>query len=116
MDLVTILAADIGAKALLLLYLWLASAIAASELAKRKNYPEKLGLGTGHAAARRRAAGLARRAAAPDRLTGAQDPGYRPSAARSAASTSVWRKSYPSSAARPGIMRTPVVTISDISP
>lgn len=47
MDLVTILAADIGAKALLLLYLWLASAIAASELAKRKNYPEKLGLGTG---------------------------------------------------------------------
>jgi hypothetical protein len=47
MDLVTILAADIGAKALLLLYIWLGSAIAASELAKRKNYPEKWGLGTG---------------------------------------------------------------------
>lgn len=47
MDLVTIFAADIGAKALLLLYIWLLSAIAASELAKRKNYPEKWGLGTG---------------------------------------------------------------------
>jgi hypothetical protein len=47
MDLVTILAADIGAKALLLLYVWLASAIAASEVAKRKGYPEKWGLGSG---------------------------------------------------------------------
>jgi hypothetical protein len=42
-----ILAADLGAKALWLLYLWLASAIAASELSKRKGYGEKLGLGTG---------------------------------------------------------------------
>jgi hypothetical protein len=42
-----ILAADLGAKALWLLYLWLASAIAASELSKRKGYGEKIGLGTG---------------------------------------------------------------------
>lgn len=42
-----ILAADIGAKALFLLYGWLASAIVTSELAKRKGYSEKLGLGTG---------------------------------------------------------------------
>ena len=42
-----ILAADLGAKALWLLYLWLASAIAASELSKRKGYGEKVGLGTG---------------------------------------------------------------------
>ncbi|HYF27505.1 MAG TPA: hypothetical protein VD931_17320 [Baekduia sp.] len=47
MDLITILAADIGAKSLLLLYLWLGSAIAASEIAKRKGYAEKTGLGTG---------------------------------------------------------------------
>ena len=46
-DSVLILAADIGAKALLLLYLWLGSAIAASELSKRKGYGEKWGLGTG---------------------------------------------------------------------
>ena len=39
--------ADIGAKALYLLYIWLASAIAASELSKRKGYGEKAGLGTG---------------------------------------------------------------------
>jgi hypothetical protein len=39
--------ADIGAKALYLLYIWLASAIAASELSKRKGYGEKPGLGTG---------------------------------------------------------------------
>ena len=38
-----ILAADLGAKALWLLYLWLASAIAASELSKRKGYGEKVG-------------------------------------------------------------------------
>jgi hypothetical protein len=43
---VLILAA-IGAKAFWLLYLWLASAIAASELSKRKGYGEKWGLGTG---------------------------------------------------------------------
>jgi hypothetical protein len=39
--------AEIGAKALLLLYVWLASAIAASELSKAKGYGEKWGLGTG---------------------------------------------------------------------
>jgi hypothetical protein len=43
---VLILAA-IGAKAFWLLYLWLASAIAASELSKRKGYGEKWGLGAG---------------------------------------------------------------------
>ncbi|WP_205697786.1 hypothetical protein [Conexibacter sp. SYSU D00693] len=47
MDIGFLLAADIGAKALLFLYLWLASAIATSEIAKRKGYPEKWGLGTG---------------------------------------------------------------------
>ncbi|HSD79904.1 MAG TPA: hypothetical protein VLB47_04555 [Solirubrobacteraceae bacterium] len=46
-DAVLILAADIGAKALWLLYLWLASAIVSSELSKRKGYGEKWGLGTG---------------------------------------------------------------------
>jgi hypothetical protein len=44
---VLILAADIGAKALWLLYLWLGSAIASSELSNRKGYGEKWGLGTG---------------------------------------------------------------------
>lgn len=39
--------AAIGAKALLLLYVWLLSAIAASELSRRKGYGEKVGLGTG---------------------------------------------------------------------
>ena len=39
--------ADLGAKALYLLYIWLASAIAAAELSKRKGYGEKPGLGTG---------------------------------------------------------------------
>jgi hypothetical protein len=39
--------AAVGAKAFYLLLLWLASAIAASELSKRKGYGEKLGLGTG---------------------------------------------------------------------
>jgi hypothetical protein len=39
--------ADIGAKALYLLYLWLLSAIGASELSRRKGYGEKWGLGTG---------------------------------------------------------------------
>jgi hypothetical protein len=42
-----ILAADLGAKALLLLYIWLGSAIVCSELSKRKGYGEKWGLGTG---------------------------------------------------------------------
>jgi hypothetical protein len=39
--------AVVGAKAFYLLMVWLASAIAASELSKRKGYGEKLGLGTG---------------------------------------------------------------------
>jgi hypothetical protein len=39
--------AVIGAKALLLLYLWLVSAIAASWLSERKGYGEKAGLVTG---------------------------------------------------------------------
>ena len=42
-----IIAADIGAKAFYLLMIWLASAIGASELSKRKGYGEKWGLGTG---------------------------------------------------------------------
>ena len=37
----------LGAKGLLLLYLWLASAIAASWLSDRKGYGEKPGLATG---------------------------------------------------------------------
>jgi hypothetical protein len=43
----TFILAAVGAKALWLLYLWLASAIVASELSKRKGYGEKVGLGTG---------------------------------------------------------------------
>jgi hypothetical protein len=39
--------ADIGIKALWLLYIWLMSAIISSELSRRKGYGEKLGLGTG---------------------------------------------------------------------
>jgi hypothetical protein len=39
--------AAVGIKALWLLYAWLISAIAASELSKRKGYGEKIGLGTG---------------------------------------------------------------------
>jgi hypothetical protein len=46
MTLAPILAA-IGSKALLLLYAWLLSAIAASELSKAKGYGEKIGLGCG---------------------------------------------------------------------
>jgi type VI protein secretion system component VasK len=42
-----IVAAAVGAKAFYLLMVWLASAIAASELSKRKGYGEKWGLGTG---------------------------------------------------------------------
>jgi hypothetical protein len=40
-------AAGIGSKAFWLLYLWLASAWAASSLSNRKGYGEKVGLGTG---------------------------------------------------------------------
>ena len=39
--------AAIGIKAFYLLLIWLASAIGASELSKRKGYGEKVGLGTG---------------------------------------------------------------------
>jgi hypothetical protein len=39
--------AAVGAKALLLLYVWLASAAAAAELSRSKGYGEKPGLGTG---------------------------------------------------------------------
>ena len=39
--------AAVGAKAFYLLMVWLASAIAASELSKRKGYGEKWGLGIG---------------------------------------------------------------------
>jgi len=39
--------AAIGVKAFYLLLIWLASAIGASELSKRKGYGEKVGLGTG---------------------------------------------------------------------
>ena len=39
--------AAVGAKAFYLLLVWLASAIAASELSKRKGFGEKWGLGTG---------------------------------------------------------------------
>ena len=39
--------AAVGAKAFYLLMLWLASAIGAAELSKRKGYGEKWGLGTG---------------------------------------------------------------------
>jgi hypothetical protein len=43
----TILIAAIGAKALYLLYGWLASAIIASYLSERKGYSPKLGLAAG---------------------------------------------------------------------
>jgi hypothetical protein len=39
--------AAVGAKAFYLLMVWLASAIGAAELSKRKGYGEKWGLGTG---------------------------------------------------------------------
>jgi hypothetical protein len=43
----TLILAAVGAKAFYLLMIWLASAIAAAELSKRKGYGEKVGLGTG---------------------------------------------------------------------
>jgi hypothetical protein len=43
----TLILAAVGVKAFYLLMVWLASAIAASELSKRKGYGEKWGLGTG---------------------------------------------------------------------
>lgn len=43
---ITVLAL-VGAKALYLLFAWLASAIAASELSRRKGYGEKPGLAAG---------------------------------------------------------------------
>jgi hypothetical protein len=47
MQAVFVIAAQVGIKAFYLLLIWLASAIAASELSKRKGYGEKVGLGTG---------------------------------------------------------------------
>ncbi|MGZ4267822.1 MAG: hypothetical protein ACXVFK_08170 [Solirubrobacteraceae bacterium] len=44
---ILVFAAQVGIKAFYLLLIWLASAIAASELSKRKGYGEKFGLGTG---------------------------------------------------------------------
>jgi hypothetical protein len=43
----TLVLAAVGAKAFYLLMVWLASAIAAAEISKRKGYGEKIGLGTG---------------------------------------------------------------------
>jgi hypothetical protein len=43
----TLVLAAVGAKALLLLYVWLLSAITSSELSRSKGYGEKIGLGTG---------------------------------------------------------------------
>jgi hypothetical protein len=43
----SLIVAAIGSKAFWLLYLWLASAWAASSLSNRKGYGEKVGLGTG---------------------------------------------------------------------
>ncbi|MEA2133905.1 MAG: hypothetical protein QOC68_1814 [Solirubrobacteraceae bacterium] len=43
----TLVLAAIGAKALFLVYIWLLSAITASELSRSKGYGEKAGLGTG---------------------------------------------------------------------
>jgi predicted short-subunit dehydrogenase-like oxidoreductase (DUF2520 family) len=43
----TFVIAVIGAKALYLLYAWLASGIVATYLAERKGYPSKLGLAAG---------------------------------------------------------------------
>ena len=43
----TVVLAAVGAKALYLCYIWLLSAIFASELSRSKGYGEKVGLGTG---------------------------------------------------------------------
>ena len=43
----SLIVAALGSKAFWLLYLWLGSAWAASELSARKGYGEKWGLGTG---------------------------------------------------------------------
>ena len=47
MNATVIFAAALGAKALLLLYIWLLSAVVSGELARSKGYAEKAGLGTG---------------------------------------------------------------------
>jgi hypothetical protein len=47
MDAAIFVLAAIGAKALWLTYLWLASAIISSLISRRKGYGEKAGLGTG---------------------------------------------------------------------
>jgi hypothetical protein len=43
----TLIVADIGALALYLLFIWLASAIACAYLSDRKGYGEKVGLASG---------------------------------------------------------------------
>ena len=43
----TVVLAAVGAKALYLCYIWLLSAIFASELSRSKGYGEKVGLGSG---------------------------------------------------------------------
>jgi hypothetical protein len=43
----TVVLAAVGIKALYLCYIWLLSAISASELSRSKGYGEKVGLGTG---------------------------------------------------------------------
>ena len=43
----TVIFAALGANALLLLFIWLASAVVSGELARSKGYAEKAGLGTG---------------------------------------------------------------------
>ena len=42
-----VILAALGANALLLLYIWLISAVISGELARSKGYTEKAGLGTG---------------------------------------------------------------------
>lgn len=47
MSAIVVFAAEVGAKALYAVYIWLASAAIAAELSRSKGYGEKLGLGTG---------------------------------------------------------------------
>lgn len=47
MSAILVLAAEVGGRALYLVYIWLASAAFAAELSRSKGYGEKLGLGTG---------------------------------------------------------------------
>src|SRR5687767_1528430 len=47
MEAVVVFAAEVGWKALLLMYIWLGSAIISASLSRSKGYGEKPGLGTG---------------------------------------------------------------------